>query len=90
MSLKLTDTQLVMLSAAAQREDRSIAAPPSLKGAAAQKIAGKLVAVGLAKGGQSWKALPPLAARRSDWTDLPAEIDRRWVEGNQGRRSSSR
>ena len=49
MSIKLTDTQLLMLSAAAQREDRCIAAPPSLKGAAAQKIAAKLVAVGLAK-----------------------------------------
>jgi hypothetical protein len=28
MSIKLTDTQLLMLSAAAQREDRCIAAPP--------------------------------------------------------------
>jgi len=45
MSIKLTDTQLLMLSAAAQREDRCIAAPPSLKGAAAQKIAAKLVDV---------------------------------------------
>jgi Protein of unknown function (DUF3489) len=49
MSIKLTDTQLVMLSAAAQREDRCIEAPPSLKGAAAQKIATKLVAAGLVK-----------------------------------------
>ncbi len=49
MSIKLTDTQLLMLSAAAQREDRCIAAPPSLKGAAAQTIAAKLVAMGLAK-----------------------------------------
>lgn len=49
MSIKLTDTQLVMLSAAAQREDRCIEAPPRLKGAAAQKIATKLVAAGLAK-----------------------------------------
>jgi hypothetical protein len=49
MSIKLTDTQLLMLSAAAQREDRCIAAPPSLKGAAAQKIATKLVVAGLAK-----------------------------------------
>ena len=49
MSIKLTDTQLVMLSAAAQREDRCIAPPPSLKGAAAQKIAAKLVALGLAQ-----------------------------------------
>ena len=49
MSIKLTDTQLVMLSAAAQREDRCIVPAPSLKGAAAQKIATKLVAAGLAK-----------------------------------------
>jgi hypothetical protein len=49
MSIKLSDTQLLMLSAAAQREDRCIAAPPNLKGAASQKIAAKLVAVGLAK-----------------------------------------
>src|SRR5205085_9221003 len=49
MSIKLTDTQLVMLRAAASRGDRCIVAPPSLKGAAAQKIATKLVAAGLAK-----------------------------------------
>ena len=49
MSIKLTDTQLVMLGAAARREDRCIVPPPSLKGAAAQKIATKLVAAGLAK-----------------------------------------
>jgi hypothetical protein len=49
MSIKLTDTQLLMLSAAAQREDRCIEPPPSLKGAAAQKIATKLVVAGLAK-----------------------------------------
>ncbi|MFZ0600936.1 MAG: DUF3489 domain-containing protein [Roseiarcus sp.] len=47
MSIKLTDTQLLMLSAAAQRQDRCIAAPPSLKGAAAHKIATKLVTAGL-------------------------------------------
>ena len=47
ISIKLTDTQLLTLSAAAQRADRCIAAPPRLKGAAAQKIAAKLVAAGL-------------------------------------------
>jgi hypothetical protein len=45
MSIKLSDTQLLMLSAAAQREDRCIAAPPNLKGAASQKVAAKLVAM---------------------------------------------
>ena len=49
MSIKLSDTQLLMLNAAAQREDRCIAAPPNPKGAASQKVAAKLVAMGLAK-----------------------------------------
>jgi hypothetical protein len=49
MSIKLTDTQLVMLSAAAQREDRCLVAPPALKGAAAQKVANKLISFGLVK-----------------------------------------
>jgi len=68
MSIKLTDTQLLMLSAAAQREDRCIAAPPSLKGSAAQKIATKLVAAGLAK---ETKAKPGAHVwRRDDATGL--------------------
>jgi Protein of unknown function (DUF3489) len=49
MSTKLTDTQLLMLGAAAQRKDRCVAAPPNLKGAAAQKFAADLVDAGLAK-----------------------------------------
>src|SRR5215472_3604928 len=49
MSIKLTDTQLIMLSAAAQREDRCLVAPETLKGAALQKVAEKLISAGLAK-----------------------------------------
>ena len=49
MSIKLTDTQLVMLSAAARREDRCLVAPPTLKGGAAQKVANKLISAGLVK-----------------------------------------
>jgi hypothetical protein len=63
MSIKLTDTQLVMLSAAAQREDRCIEAAPSLRGAAARKIATKLVAAGLAK---EMKAKPGAHVWRRD------------------------
>jgi hypothetical protein len=37
MSIKLSDTQLVMLSAAAQRDDRSLTAPEKLKGGAADR-----------------------------------------------------
>jgi hypothetical protein len=49
MSIKLTDTQLVVLSAAAQREDRCLAVPDSLKGNSAQRIASKLLAAGLVR-----------------------------------------
>jgi Protein of unknown function (DUF3489) len=49
MSIKLTDTQIVMMSAAAQRDDRCLAAPQNLKGGAAQKVAAKLIDRGLAK-----------------------------------------
>jgi hypothetical protein len=49
MSIKFTDAQLLMLSAAAQREDRILAMPPNLKGGAAKKVAVKLIAAGLVK-----------------------------------------
>jgi hypothetical protein len=45
--MKLTDTQLVLLSAASQREDRAIELPVSLKGGAAHKVVGKLLTDGL-------------------------------------------
>ena len=64
MSIKLTDTQLVILSTAAQREDRCLVTPKSLKGGAAQKIAAKLLAAGLVK---EIKAKPGMAIwRRED------------------------
>jgi len=49
MSIKLTDTQIFMLSAAAQREDRSLTPPENLKGAALHKVAAKLIAAGIVK-----------------------------------------
>jgi Protein of unknown function (DUF3489) len=49
MSIKITDTQIVMLSAAAQRDDRCLVAPQNLEGGAAQKVAAKLIEAGLAK-----------------------------------------
>lgn len=45
--VKLTDTQLVLLSAASQREDRGIVIPENLKGAVAKKVVAKLVQSGL-------------------------------------------
>jgi hypothetical protein len=49
MSIKLTDTQLVLLGAAARRKDLCLVAPPTLKGGAAQKVASKLISAGLVK-----------------------------------------
>ncbi len=49
MSIKLTDKQLVLMSAAAQREDRCLVASPTLKGGAAQKVASRLISTGLVK-----------------------------------------
>jgi hypothetical protein len=49
MSAKLTDSQNTMLRAASLRDDRCLELPPTLKGGATQKVAGKLVAEGLVK-----------------------------------------
>jgi hypothetical protein len=40
---KLSDTQLVILSAASQREDRGVELPPNGKGEAARKAIEKLI-----------------------------------------------
>ena len=49
MSVKLTDAQLVMMSAAAQRKDRCLSAPATIKGAALIKVGAKLAKLGLAR-----------------------------------------
>ena len=49
MSVKLIDTQLVMMSAAAQRKDRCLSASATIKGAALSKVGVKLVKFGLAR-----------------------------------------
>ena len=52
---KLTDTQLVILSAASQRDDRGVELPRNLKGGAARKVVDKLSAQGC------WKRAAPAA-----------------------------
>jgi hypothetical protein len=44
---RLTDTQLVILSAASQREDGGVELPANLKGEAARKLIDKLIRAGL-------------------------------------------
>src|SRR4029077_6076481 len=49
MSVKLTDAQLVMMSAAAQRKDPCLSAPATIKGAAFSKVSAKLAKLGLVR-----------------------------------------
>jgi Protein of unknown function (DUF3489) len=49
MSVKLTDTQLAMLSAAAQRADLCLTAPDKMKGAILRKVSEKLLKLGLVR-----------------------------------------
>jgi hypothetical protein len=49
MSVKLTDAQLVMMSAAAQREDRCLTALATMKGAVLGKVSEKLIKVGFVR-----------------------------------------
>jgi hypothetical protein len=44
--MSLTDTQLVLLSSASQREDHLVTLPPNLKGGAAKKVVDKLLSLG--------------------------------------------
>jgi hypothetical protein len=45
--VKLTDTQLLLLSAASQRDDRALELPPKLTGGAAGRVVSKLLTEGL-------------------------------------------
>src|SRR5437763_688732 len=62
--MQLTDTQLVLLSAASQREDHGIELAPNLKGGAAQKLVRKLVSEGLIEEVRATGSLP--VWRRAD------------------------
>jgi hypothetical protein len=57
-SVKLTHTQLVLLSAASQRDDRALERPSNLPGGAAGKVIAKLLAGGLIEEIQSRGSLP--------------------------------
>ena len=64
MSVKLTDAQLVMLSAAAQREDLCLSAPEKVKGAILTKVSEKLVKLGFVREVRAKAGMP--AWRRDD------------------------
>jgi len=64
MSVKLTDAQLVMLSAAAQREDLCLTTPDKTKGAILAKASEKLAKLGLVREVRAKAGMP--AWRRDD------------------------
>jgi hypothetical protein len=89
MSVKLTDTQLVMLSAAAQRDDLCLATPDKMKGAVLSKVSEKLLKLGLVREVRVKAGMPFLATRRN-WAELHAQTDGDRVESHRGRRQTGR
>jgi hypothetical protein len=75
---KLTDTQLVTLSAASRREDRGIVLPPNLKGGAAQKLLAKLIDLGFVEEVRARGDLP--AWRRDDEKPMALRITQRGLK----------
>src|ERR671910_1617742 len=63
---RLTDTQLIILSAASQRDDRGVELPANVKGEAARKVVDKLIRAGLVEEVRAGGALP--VWRRDDKT----------------------
>jgi hypothetical protein len=63
MSVKLTDAQLAMMNAAAQRKDHCLSAPATIKGAALSKVSAKLAKLGL---GREIEAKPGATTWRRD------------------------
>jgi len=58
MSVKLTDAQVVMISAAAERKDRCLSASATIKGAALSKVGVKLTKLGLAREVEAKRGVP--------------------------------
>lgn len=56
--MKLTDTHLILLSAASQRENHGVVLPPNLKAGAAQKVVAKLMADALLEEVRAKAGLP--------------------------------
>ena len=82
---KLTDTQRAILFEASKRKDRCLIAPKTLKGAATQKVAAKLLKAGLVSEIKARSGMEILATRRGNRPSVFVEIDRRRAEGHPGR-----
>jgi hypothetical protein len=89
--MKLTDTQLVLLSTASQREDGAIELAPNLKGAASHKVVHKLLSEGLVEEVSAGGLLPvwrrddekgALALRITSNGLAAIQVDEAPVQGN--------
>ncbi len=85
---KLTDTQSAILAEASQRKDRCLIPPKTLKAAAAQKVATKLLKAGRVReikaktGMEAWRR----RAHRPRWPSVPrpsfsTNTAMRWIVG---------
>ena len=74
-ALKLSDTQLVLLSAAAQRDDHCLTATQKIKGGAARKVAEKMIAAGLVREIKARIGTPGLALGRRDRSVVRPQTD---------------
>ena len=84
MSIKLNDRQLVLLSAASQRDDHCLVRPAGPKRAQAQRAVAKLLEAGLLKEIRA-KAGAPIWRRDDEVrADLCAQTDRRRRESDRG------
>src|SRR6266478_5296056 len=85
--VKLTDTQLLLLSAASQRDDRALEPSPKLTGGAAGKVVAKLLTEGLVEEVRARGSLP--VWRRDDEGPralrMPALTPNMWSAHVQGR-----
>ena len=70
MSVKLTDAQLVMMTAAAQRGDRCLVVPDSMKGAGLSKVSARFIKLGLVREIRAKAGMPVCAAT------TPAKVTR--------------
>ena len=76
---KLTDTQLIILSAASQRDDRGVELPANLQGEAARKVVDKLIHAGLLEEVRAGGALP-VWRRDDDGTPMALRITKTGLE----------
>ena len=87
--VRLTDTQLVILSAASQREDRGVELLANVQGKAAGKVVAKLVRAGLLEEMKASGSLP--VWRRDDESGASgASHHKRWPRSDRCRGQSDR